>query len=522
MIRVFFLLILVALPYTAIPAAMPTQPAGYTGNINRSIGITIANQLVARGYQDSDPRHSATFSAISTAATAAAVGAIGTALTVAGAPVWATLLAGAAVTGGLTYATVGLQDWYFGDPASPTPLSIVNSQKPITDVASLTNPVAPAFVAPPVWSDSLATPTSGPALTGTQVTESIWDGSMMGTEPIRYDPPFVGNNLDPTRYKYQTVGGQVGTVSPNILYSNSIIDLGMQNAYFIILWYETHNASTYSDLCVLAGCTVDPVTGVSQRVLKWQAYPVPNATACTGTNLCSASMRRKFFFYDGTSKEGPVSTFPFFFGLNIDYNEASNPVPAVPVPVSFPDAVDHISPGDLSAPIDPAAIAALVNALWKAAAALPGYAGVPYEQSFPILPADVAIPSIPPNSDIITTPFDATGVVPIPIPVDVPVDPTAPPATLDLGPDPGIPSPELEETPTAAMILAPILGLMPELRGYVVPSHTGVCPQPSAEIFGKTLVMTAHCELIDSIRPTIYPLMAALWSLIGVIIILRA
>lgn len=104
--------------------------------------------------------------------------------------------------------------------------------------------------------------------------------------------------------------------------------------------------------------------------------------------------------------------------------------------------------------------------------------------------------------------------------------PTTTPTTTnpkpDLGPDPGIGSPTLEATPTAAAILAPLLGLFPDLRSYVVPSHSAECPKPSIDLWDKHLVLQEHCTVLEGVRPALYAIMAAVWLMVAVFIILAA
>jgi len=92
----------------------------------------------------------------------------------------------------------------------------------------------------------------------------------------------------------------------------------------------------------------------------------------------------------------------------------------------------------------------------------------------------------------------------------------------NLGPDPGIGSPTLETTPTAQQILAPILGLMADFRSFVVPAHESTCPKPTFQLFGKSIVMDAHCNIAEQQRAALYAVMAAVWLLAGALIVLRA
>lgn len=102
------------------------------------------------------------------------------------------------------------------------------------------------------------------------------------------------------------------------------------------------------------------------------------------------------------------------------------------------------------------------------------------------------------------------------------ITPTPDAAKVDLGVDPVIGAPKLESTPTAAMILAPLLNLFPDLRSFVVPSHSAECPKPSMSIFNKTYVLDSHCSMFETVRPTLYAVMAVVWSVSALFIILAA
>lgn len=93
---------------------------------------------------------------------------------------------------------------------------------------------------------------------------------------------------------------------------------------------------------------------------------------------------------------------------------------------------------------------------------------------------------------------------------------------VNLGPDPGIGSPSLEATPTASMILAPILALMPDLKAFTVPAHSGTCPTASFSVWGKSWSIDTHCPLIESNRTLIEAAMLLMWSIVIVFITLRA
>lgn len=88
--------------------------------------------------------------------------------------------------------------------------------------------------------------------------------------------------------------------------------------------------------------------------------------------------------------------------------------------------------------------------------------------------------------------------------------------------DPGILQPTLEQTPTGDEIIAPITGLMPDLRNYVVPTQAGECPKPSIIIFGKTHTLTSHCTIVETVRGPLFAIMMVVYAIAAMFIILGA
>ncbi|MBR7964689.1 hypothetical protein KDW41_30460, partial [Burkholderia vietnamiensis] len=89
-------------------------------------------------------------------------------------------------------------------------------------------------------------------------------------------------------------------------------------------------------------------------------------------------------------------------------------------------------------------------------------------------------------------------------------------------PNPGVAAPTLETIPTAAQILAPILGLLPDLKSFGVPAHIGQCTQPSITLFGRVYTVTSHCTLAEQLRPQIYTTFVLAFSLAALFIVLTA
>lgn len=207
-------------------------------------------------------------------------------------------------------------------------------------------------------------------------------------------------------------------------------------------------------------------------------------------------------------------------------------------------AINDLPAVDKNKALNPVIVAALADQAWKRAAAQPDYDGLPYLANDPITAPDAARwqaanpdawPTVQDFVNPQATPSGGTSATPYVLPnTSSPTTSYSPGATqspstnpstqplTNLGPDPGIGSPSLEVTPTAQQILEPILGLLPDVRAFSMPSYSGVCPTPSMELWGKHLVLDGHCTLLDNNRSTIQAVMAVVWVALALFIILTA
>ena len=223
------------------------------------------------------------------------------------------------------------------------------------------------------------------------------------------------------------------------------------------------------------------------------------------------------------------------------------------IPLTFPgDAVrTGLSPGDaikglpeseLNKQLNPTLLAALANRAWQQAAQQPGYDGLPYPQSNPITSTEAArwaqaYPEYWPTVRDFVRPNPVT--TGNPNPWALPSNPTAPELTpspqpnegttnpakdqpqVNLGSDPAIGAPTLEQIPTAQQIADPILQLAPDLRHFEAQGHTGICPKPTIELYG-THVLDAHCKLIEDNKQVLQLAMAFAWAAMALFIVLSA
>jgi hypothetical protein len=198
---------------------------------------------------------------------------------------------------------------------------------------------------------------------------------------------------------------------------------------------------------------------------------------------------------------------------------------------TMPDAYTALSPAAKAAPLSPDLAAETANRLWRDAAAQPGYQGVPWSSASPTTAPDFAPyaqtqpTSWPTTSDWGSTSAPTTN--PIASPYSNPnATPSAPSGAtkIDLGIDPGIPTPTLEDTPTD--LFKPISDLLKPWTTWQVPVHAGVCPtwQASPSIAGYVfnIDLSYHCNFFEQYRSVITAAAVACWLIIAAFIILSA
>ncbi|WP_189461494.1 hypothetical protein [Jeongeupia chitinilytica] len=209
------------------------------------------------------------------------------------------------------------------------------------------------------------------------------------------------------------------------------------------------------------------------------------------------------------------------------------------------DIAGAITPDMLNQPLPDALLAQIANRLWQIAASNPGYNGLPYSATNPITANDISSirsqnPDITPKwNDLVNTTPSAPSYPTVPISPDpIPVTPTNPSPVpnpnpspvpnpsnntqVNLGPDPGIGQPALEAIPSASDILKPLLDLFPDLRNFSMPGHSGECPRPTFDVFGKSIQMNSQCDLAEQNRAVIFSIMTVTWLVIALFIVLSA
>jgi hypothetical protein len=189
-----------------------------------------------------------------------------------------------------------------------------------------------------------------------------------------------------------------------------------------------------------------------------------------------------------------------------------------------------MTPEEKSTPVTAKTIADIVDAAFKKAAAKPGYGGMPYQLADPVTQTDVQEARAANPTTHVSTLENLVAQVSQVSPLATPTGSSASTSTnanegqpkSDIGSDPNIGQPKLDATPTGSQILAPITDLLPDFKNFVMPSHDAACPKPSFNLFNKTIVMDAHCNLFEGVRSVLYNVMSLVWLLTAMFIILAA
>jgi hypothetical protein len=227
-----------------------------------------------------------------------------------------------------------------------------------------------------------------------------------------------------------------------------------------------------------------------------------------------------------------------------DDKSAFKPGYGTPVnPYIFPD---YLPQEELDKPASPDLMAKVANRLWQDGANKTGYAGIPYSMTDPITATDMdtirqANPDAWPDVADLTAPVasGATGGANpfpnVPIPAtgtvtdpDTGTDPgtnpgTQPGTSIDLGPNPNTPAPEVgTDTPTASSIVDPLFDWFPSISGMSLSVPAGECPTDQLDMWGQHLVLDQHCAFIERYRALIAAAMLAVWTMAAATVLLRA
>lgn len=299
--------------------------------------------------------------------------------------------------------------------------------------------------------------------------------------------------------------------------------------------------STYPEVLALglnAEIYVRYTSGSTTTVRRFHnvVYPCPASGTCLSSSY--SSHKDANFVDSNIPAEGPYWANRYRTKVDnevrVVYEYTRTPQPILPpsyesVPLTPEQAIDALPESATQSLVSPEMLAAIANATWKQAQQQAG--AVPWSATDPVTAQDVSEwmaknPTSRPTVGDLLSPVAPPGAnaVPVPLPGGQ-VNPEPTPGEgekIDLGIDPNTPAPKLEDTPTAEMILSPILNLMPDLRSFSVPGHSGVCPTPTFTVFDREYRWEAQCTLMEENRALLEMAMLLVWCIAGVFIVLRA
>lgn len=483
--------------------------------VNRSIAGVIEKVAIARGFAANDPRIAATLAGVGNVSTGLNVASTvaGVGFAVAGAPVWM----GIAASLGVVALGYGINAWVNSSngQVQQEQIKLASTSSGNALQVDAPAPSLPPYVAPPI---SDPTP--------------LWAQALQQGAPIYRSPSNCYANeacyalpLPPDQASYRY---SADSSAKTMLITTDVNQFGY--------WYTFLNKPT-----------VAMPTGVT---FNWDfagAQLNPNSVGDSQITV---------FIHEARSG-GDAQGVPSYDRVNT-YNNVGQiygnigPKNYSSLDQARSDMTDQIKAARLSNDT----LARLVDQAWQRAAMDPNYQGVPYTYAQPVTEADVA-PWANTNPNAVPTVGDLLTPASNPGTQTVPISPTAQPSTstnsspttgtdpstgansnvnvmntpnvnvankisVDFGPDPNVQSPTLENTPTAFQIFKPVMDSVQSLAIYGVPNHASECPKPSFYIFNKSILMDGHCTLLDGIKPTLFSIMAAVWVVIGIIVVLSA
>lgn len=465
--------------------------------VNRAVAGVITRTAIARGFAANDPRIAATLVGVGKASTALNVASTvaGVGLAIAGAPVWLT------VAGGLGVLAAGSAIYAYSKPGNAD-ISLEISDGKLR-------------LSAPLPKNAPYPGASNPGQRDTGMWYFVNRGHKMyrNSGCISTDLNCAGLPPLPSKLpNFSAIGSEGGWGGETI-----------QDVAAYIKDFEIQ-------MCTSATitCTVSPVT------VWW----VPSADG-ESFRLASSFTRTDTL----TGVATPV-------GGWLDWVSVQ---PGVrPVASKYLDVVADNLPTEVKvAKIDETTLAALADQAWKQAAAVPGYTGLPYTMAEPLHDGE-AQDWINANPDAVPTVLDLLAPASNPnsqsVPIGVAVLPSSDGQTdpetnpnaptnvnvvntptvnvgnkvqVEFGAAPDIEGPSLEP-PSAISILAPILGLLPDLKSYTVPSHVGECPRPTLDVFDWHVKFDAFCDLAEQQRELLFRMSMAAWSIAALVIFLKA
>ena len=553
------LLMLVLLSQQTASSFVPPPATNWL--FNRSIASILKEVATRRGVPATDPRIAATNEAISSNLTALNVASagVGMGLTMLGAPVWLTVLAGLGVVGAgsAIVAYLGKDKVQIGDDGyGRVSVKVPQSQQTKIDQTSYPGMTGAGFTEH--WS-------IGAAQAGFRVYR---DDGCLPSEPcsrfpkgVRSDAVFSGDKLTVAMPSLATVASFITFMSSRFDGESALRNVTLRPEHDmdgkVVKVYADY---TYNKISVeQKPCEPNGGTGTDGR-------NNPKPGMCEVKTVTSENGSRWTFSF-GVSGGWPGR----FWSIERLY-EREQPSTAQ----NWYDSLERAyigMPKDIQgAPVASETLAKVVDTAWRRAASRPEYEGVPYSVTRPITSAEVdswakANPELVPRVEDLFRPAGRPGERTVVIQEvikprvethtgqDTKVEPKTDPATetqtdtrtptetqlikdvnvinrptvdvgnpvkVDLGVAPVVQPPRIEAPPTASTILKPILSLFPDIKKWTVPKHAAECPRPTFELFGQRIRMDAMCDIAEKHRRTITTVMFAVFVLIALTIVLAA
>lgn len=491
--------------------------------VNRALASVVQRVAIARGFAANDPRVAQTLTAMGNSSTKLNVvsTAAGVGLAVAGAPVWL----GIAASLGIVGVGYGINAWV-KDANGNQQLAQVKIAS--TETGNMLQVDAPAKPVPNYVPVPLAD------------TTPRWAQAMMQGAPLYRSPYSCYSNEacyalplppDQPHYRYTTSDGKL------IL---ATTDAGQLAYWWVFLNGQTQTRQVW-----------DSETGTYQdytQTFEYQGFQM-NQNSSGGSQIT-------VFVRDARSG-GDAYGLPSYDRVNT-YNNVGQNFGDIG-PKNYPNldqALVALQQQIGTAKISEDSLARMVDQIWQRAAQDPDYQGLPYSYAQPVTAPEVQ-PWVNENPALVPTVGDMLAPASNPGTTTVPISPTVMPGSspypdpgtgtdpspgtgtnvnvvntpnvnvvnqikVDFGAHPGIQSPEMENTPQAWEIFDPVIQSVESFAIYGIPSHASECPKPQFDMFGKAIVMDGHCTLLDTVKPTLFSVMAAVWVCIGVFIILAA
>lgn len=321
--------------------------------INRAEAAIVTRIAIQRGFAANDPRIAATLAGMGKASTALNVvgtGA-GAVLAFAGAPVWATILAGAGIIALGAALQVGFAKLKWNDASisidvSDPPASVGDSYAAIPPPAAAIDPTYKKLLAPELWAAQAGIPT-------------YRNGYCPENNPVCNAYPFTPGAGMTTANFWLTRG-----------YHDILPSTLDQAAQFT--WYVQY----YNGHCGLAfGCEGDDTNVSSVRLFFAPVSNIPgNPIRMYATTTGSKSR------VDSKGKRGPYISYVETYQYSL-FQYRRELVPEL-VAEDMSKLWPKLPSGVASLPLPTSTITKLVDETWKRAAADPDYQGLPYQQVY--------------------------------------------------------------------------------------------------------------------------------------------